>query len=181
MNTLLRPSLVLAALISLPACNKPQVEDQKPVAGPVQAPVTPETPVVAPPVVTRVLTITSVFIDPKIATLCGMAQPKAYFDYDSAVVEPSDDRSLATLAECAKTGPLKDRKLDLVGHTDPRGTDEYNVKLGRSRAQAVADYLVKEGMAEGTMKVESKGEKGTDPEAPEEWTYDRRVDIRLAE
>ena len=181
MNHLIRPAWMLAALVSLPACNKPPAAEQKVAAAPAPVAVTPTVTPTAPVVVTRSITITSVFIDPKIATLCAMAQPKAFFDFDSAVIEPSADRSLALLAECAKTGPLKDRKLDLIGHTDPRGTDEYNAKLGRSRAQAVADALVKEGMVESTMKVESQGEKGADPESPEEWTYDRRVDIRLAE
>lgn len=178
MPTLTRPSLMLITLMSLSACNKPQVEDRQ--TGESPAP-PPEIQPAPPPTVARSLTISSIFIDPKIATICGMVQPKAYFDFDSAVVEAADDRSLATLAQCATSGPLKGRKLDLIGHTDPRGTDEYNAKLGRSRSQAIADYLTKEGMVASTMTVKSEGEQGADPGSPEEWSYDRRVDIRLAD
>ncbi len=170
-------ALTFLALLSLPACNKPQAD-----TNPSDAPTsTPQTAPAPPAPTARGLTVSSVFIDPKIATLCGMAQPKAYFDFDSSEVETSDDRSLATLAECASTGPLKGRKLDLIGHTDPRGTDEYNEKLGQSRAQAVETHLAKLGMAASTMVVKSEGEQGTDPNSPAEFPYDRRVDIRLAD
>jgi len=177
MPKLVRPSLMLLTLLSLSACNKSQVEDRQ--TGDTPTPPSETQP--AQPTVTRSLTISSVYIDPKIATLCGMTQPKAYFEFDSAVVEEADDRSLSTLAQCATTGPLKGRKLDLIGHTDPRGTDEYNAKLGKSRSQAIADHLTKEGMEASTMSVKSEGEQGADPTSPEEWPYDRRVDIKLAD
>lgn len=177
MSILSRSFVALGVLLALAACSKPKAESTQVAETPNNPSEMTPTPA---PSTTRTLTISSVYIDPKIATLCGMAQPKAFFEFDSAVVE-SDDRSLATLAQCATGGPLKGRKLDLIGHTDPRGTDEYNDKLGQSRAQAVQGYLAKQGMDSNTMNVRSEGEQGTDPSAPEEFPYDRRVDIRLAD
>lgn len=180
MITIRRISTAVAflTLMSLPSCSKPKVEDHPTSEAPVQA----QAPAPAPATTTtRSLTISSVFIDPKIATLCGMDQPKTFFEFDSSVIDATEDRALVSLAECANTGPLKGRKLDLIGHTDPRGTDEYNAKLGKSRAQAVETYLADHGMAAATMTVKSEGEQGTDPNAPAEFPYDRRVDIRLAD
>ena len=173
-----RSCFALVVSLSLLACNKPQADVHQAVETPTHPSQTTPAPNVTP---TRSLTVSSVFIDPKIATICGMSQPKAFFEFDSAVVEAAEDKSLATLAQCATTGPLKGRKLDLIGHTDPRGTDEYNAKLGQSRAQAVETYLARQGMEACTMNVKSEGEQGTAPNSPEEFPYDRLVDIRLAD
>lgn len=73
-------------------------------------------------------------------------------------------------------------KLVLVGHTDNKGTDEYNYQLGLLRAQAVKNYMVEHGIAPSRLSVESKG--STEPRVPnttEENCYkNRRVEFILA-
>jgi outer membrane protein OmpA-like peptidoglycan-associated protein len=128
----------------------------------------------------RPLTVSSVTLDPTLASECGITGQQAFFEFDSAQVETADSGVLAQLATCVTSGPLQGQRLELVGHADPRGPDEYNAKLGRSRAQSVAEFLVGRGVMNSNIAVSSDGEAGADPTTPAEWPYDRRVDIRVA-
>ena len=56
------------------------------------------------------------------------------FAFDESALLPADERVLQRLAVCVTTGPLKGRRLMLVGRADPRGTTEYNMALGARRA-----------------------------------------------
>lgn len=99
------------------------------------------------------------------------------------------DHSAARAGDHQKTGttthserPLMivgGRKVELVGHTDPRGDDEYNRQLGRSRADSVRDFLQSKGVAEDKLVMRSMGEHATAQDDPSAWPLDRRVDIRL--
>jgi peptidoglycan-associated lipoprotein len=128
----------------------------------------------------RSLMVSGVYLDPGLASSCGITGLGAFFEFDSAQVEPGDSGALAQLATCLSSGPLQGQRVVVVGHADPRGTDEYNLKLGRSRAQSVEGFLVERGVTAANVAVETQGERGADPAQPEEWPYDRRVDIRLA-
>jgi outer membrane protein OmpA-like peptidoglycan-associated protein len=48
--------------------------------------------------------------------------------------------------------------IDIVGHADSRGTDEYNLGLSRDRASNVARYLVDKGVLPARLYVEGRGE-----------------------
>lgn len=99
-----------------------------------------------------------------------------YFGFDRAAIAEESKADLNAAAECLQqaTG----QNIALEGHTDPRGTDEYNVALSESRAQAVADYLARLGIDPARMHVIPKGEAeatGTDEDT---WARDRRVDLK---
>lgn len=49
-------------------------------------------------------------------------------------------------------------KVEITGHTDDMGTDEYNNRLSRQRANTIADYLVSKGIEKSRIKVRYKGE-----------------------
>jgi outer membrane protein OmpA-like peptidoglycan-associated protein len=49
--------------------------------------------------------------------------------------------------------------LTITGHTDAKGSDEYNLALGYRRALSVQDYFVNKGVPAEKIKIESKGEK----------------------
>jgi outer membrane protein OmpA-like peptidoglycan-associated protein len=68
----------------------------------------------------------------------------------------------------------------LVGHTDPRGTAEYNDKLGLDRAERVKRYLVTNGVDTGRVLTSSVGESEASA-SPQDWAKDRRVEIQLAQ
>lgn len=50
-------------------------------------------------------------------------------------------------------------RLNITGHTDAVGTDEYNQQLGLRRAQSIQSYFVSRGMPANKIQIESKGEK----------------------
>jgi peptidoglycan-associated lipoprotein len=124
--------------------------------------------------------VTGVSLDPQLMSSCKIAGVQTFFTFDSEEVDPPKDTVLYQVAQCLTDGPLKGRKVRVVGHTDPRGSDRYNDELGRSRAESVREYLVFHGVGPDTVEFLSMGEAGADESSPAEWPYDRRVDIHLA-
>jgi peptidoglycan-associated lipoprotein len=120
----------------------------------------------------------SLVIDERIRSACGIV-PMAHFDFDSDEIEGDAASVLDSLAECLTSGPLANRRLRIVGHTDPRGERYHNVVLGQKRATGVAFYLRGHGvdlLNVQTMTMGSKEAVGTDKES---WALDRRVEISL--
>ncbi|WP_051719998.1 OmpA family protein [Anditalea andensis] len=70
--------------------------------------------------------------------------PKIYFDFDKATLRTENKMALERLAVMLKN--RLDFKLSLEGHTDLRGTDEYNKSLSERRAKSVLNYLVDRGV-----------------------------------
>lgn len=100
-----------------------------------------------------------------------------YFDYDSADIR---EDSVTTVREHGKyLSGNPDRLVRLEGHADERGTREYNLALGESRAKTVRDVLLLEGAQEAQIELVSFGEErpavaGTDESALQ---LNRRVEI----
>lgn len=80
----------------------------------------------------------------------------ANFDFDKAVIRPEDvaklDQDVATLKEWG------DVKVEVAGHTDSIGSEEYNMGLSRRRAEAVRNYLVDKGIAAERLTMTGYGE-----------------------
>lgn len=123
-------------------------------------------------------TVTAVRIDRNITDVCDIEVAKAHFGYDSARIDEETEEMLAKVADCFRFGPLMGRELDIIGHTDPRGSDEYNEELGLDRAEAVAEVVREHGLHEEQLDVDSRGEDLAH-EDPDKWPQDRRVDLRL--
>ena len=122
---------------------------------------------------------TGVSIDEEILTKCHVNGGKLFFEFDKSNLSACDLTTINDVAGCLSSGPLKGKKLEIVGHADTRGNDEYNTKLGQTRAEAVQDYLVKMGAPKENLSTSSKGEaesKGTEPLG---WAFDRRVELHL--
>lgn len=102
------------------------------------------------------------------------------FAFDDATL---DDRARDALTENARC--LRARgdvaRLVLVGHADPRGTEEYNLALGERRAEAVRSYLRSLGVDEDRVEVQSMGEELASGEDEAGWSRDRRVDLTRLE
>lgn len=128
-------------------------------------------------------TLGNVRLDDQLAKLCnvtfGNVDRAPKFDYDEAALLPQDRDVLEQVAKCVTTGPLKGRKLALVGRADPRGETEYNMVLGDHRADAVHIYLARLGVGENAMSKTSRGELDAEGKDDETWSRDRRVDIAL--
>ncbi len=106
--------------------------------------------------------------------------PDPYFAFDSTQPDTAAQPTLQTLATCMKAGPLKDKRIALTGRTDPRGSENYNEKLGLVRAERVKRYLVANGIDAGRIETHSLGKTDASP-APQDWATDRRVQIELAQ
>jgi outer membrane protein OmpA-like peptidoglycan-associated protein len=77
------------------------------------------------------------------------------FDFDKAVVRPEVKGLLDKLA--AKLKDSEYDTLDIVGHADRLGTEEYNQSLSERRAWAVARYLIAQGVPLQKIRVEGHG------------------------
>jgi outer membrane protein OmpA-like peptidoglycan-associated protein len=78
------------------------------------------------------------------------------FKFDKDVIEDTSKPYLDKLARLMIEE--KDWKLKVSGHTDSEGSEEYNIKLCRSRAYAVRNYLMKKGVSKDRILVEFFGE-----------------------
>lgn len=125
------------------------------------------------------LTRSGVQLDPELTKSCKLDEREAFFAFDSAEISEGVHAVLAKVATCVTDGPLKGRELELVGHADPQGSDEYNKELGLSRAESVAACLRDHGVTESKIEINSLGEEGTDASDPSEWPMDRKVEIRV--
>jgi peptidoglycan-associated lipoprotein len=96
-----------------------------------------------------------------------------YFGYDDATVAPSERDRLDGNSSCIEKTAGKN--VYVVGHTDPSGTDEYNIALSERRAQTVADYLARLGVDPARLQVVPKGE--TEPTGLGD-DKDRRVEFQ---
>jgi len=62
-----------------------------------------------------------------------------YFDFDRSVLRPESKAELENLVRYLNENPTM--KIEIRGHTDSKGSDEYNIRLSRARAKSVVDYL----------------------------------------
>jgi OOP family OmpA-OmpF porin len=81
---------------------------------------------------------------------------KSLFDFDRSVVKPEGQVALNQLV--AKLQTVTVEVVIVVGHTDSVGTDNYNLKLGMRRAEAVKKYLASQGVESARVYTDSKGE-----------------------
>lgn len=86
---------------------------------------------------------------------------------------------LDQIIACERVGGFQEHRLRIVGYCDPRGSSEFNQRLGLARAKAVERYLLRHGMPEERFVTVSLGESEHLGTGPESWYYDRRVEIHL--
>lgn len=82
---------------------------------------------------------------------------RVYFPFDSSNL---DDKSRETLQNNARIIMKNPNMRILVeGHTDERGSNEYNIALGERRSKATIDYLVNLGVQRTRLEMKSWGEE----------------------
>jgi len=79
-----------------------------------------------------------------------------FFDYNQATLRSRSKHELNRLFEFLKSNPTV--KIEVSGHTDSRGNDDYNMRLSKDRAQAVVDYLVRNGISSSRLTAIGYGE-----------------------
>jgi peptidoglycan-associated lipoprotein len=102
-------------------------------------------------------------------------QDTIYFDTDRYDIDSSDQAALAKQAQWLARYTSK--RATVEGHSDERGTREYNIALGERRANAAKNYLVSLGVDPSRLSTISYGKErpvalGSDEQA---WAQNRRA------
>ena|SRR5579863_3087801 len=106
-----------------------------------------------------------------------LATRVVYFDFDSSEIKGAGTDVVAAHAKFLAANPAA--RVRIEGHTDERGSREYNIGLGERRAQSVRRALLLQGAADAQISTVSYGEErpavpGHDEAA---WAKNRRVEI----
>lgn len=101
------------------------------------------------------------------------------FDFDKADLRPEDRELLSRIAGVLLT--FEDYSVQVFGHTDDVGTEEYNQELSERRAAAVRNYLVEAGVPPDILTTQGLGKssplvEGSDPESRQR---NRRVEVGI--
>jgi len=106
-----------------------------------------------------------------------LAQRVIYFEYDSSEISMGDQETVAAHASYLASHP--DQAVTLEGHTDERGSREYNIGLGDRRAQTVRRVFELQGVSPQQISTVSYGEEKPAAEGHSEaaWRLNRRVEI----
>ena len=107
-----------------------------------------------------------------------MSLETVYFDFDSFVVKAVAFENLKTIAAAIKA----DSKLrvQVEGHADARGSNEYNLALSQKRSEAIRDFLVAEGAKKESVVIMAYGEESPVAEGATEeaFSQNRRAEFK---
>ena len=102
-----------------------------------------------------------------------------YFDFDKTTLKKESYEELAKVIDFLKRNP--NVEIEIAGHTDSKGSDEYNQRLSQGRTQAVVDYLISQGVNARRLVAMGYGEsKPVDTNETEEGrAKNRRVEFTV--
>jgi peptidoglycan-associated lipoprotein len=102
--------------------------------------------------------------------------PTVRFGYNEAALDAAAKSALSEYAACQEK---RETSIEIEGHCDERGTEEYNLQLGEKRARAVEGYLKKLGIKASRLRFISKGELEPLDSAGDEdaWAKNRRAEF----
>jgi peptidoglycan-associated lipoprotein len=106
-----------------------------------------------------------------------LARRIIYFDFDSSEIKGEGTEIVAAHARYLAANTAV--RVRLEGHTDERGSREYNIGLGERRAQSVRRALLLQGATEGQLSTVSYGAERPVAAGSNEaaWKQNRRVEI----
>lgn len=142
--------VVMTSALALGACSKKAPEDLPPVPSATPAPTVTET--TPPPVATG----------PRVGSQAHFERAVGqnavvYFDTDRFNIDSTDAASLQ--AQAQYFAQFSQVTFTIEGHTDERGTREYNLALGERRANAAKNYLVSLGVNPNRIQTVSYGKE----------------------
>jgi outer membrane protein OmpA-like peptidoglycan-associated protein len=79
-----------------------------------------------------------------------------YFNFETTNLDPDSFAELNNVVDFLKWNPSL--KLEIGGHTDSEGPDDFNLILSQGRAQAVVDYLITQGINKSQLTAVGYGE-----------------------
>ena len=106
---------------------------------------------------------------------------KIYFDFDKTTLRSESYEQLDMVAKLMEQNP--DLKIEIAGHTDNKGSDQYNQKLSQGRAEAVRSYLITKWISGKRVLAHGYGESEpeTDNSTDEGRQINRRVEFKVLE
>jgi outer membrane protein OmpA-like peptidoglycan-associated protein len=110
-----------------------------------------------------------------------------HFGFDKWTLDEKSKNKVEVIVSTFQRHP--NAKIEVVGHTDSKGPESYNIRLSKLRAQAVADYLVSKGVPRNKIITYGKGESepiapNNNPDGsdnPEGRAKNRRTEIKIIE
>lgn len=104
-----------------------------------------------------------------------------YFDFDSAELTDMSEKGIAAVMNMLEAHP--DMRIELIGHTDDMGDEDYNLQLSKRRADSVKKALTDRGIADDRIKTIGLG--ASKPivanDSDENRSLNRRVEMRMSE
>jgi peptidoglycan-associated lipoprotein len=178
------PTSLAAAIAILSSVAGCAHEETKPVVAPTSPAVA--TPTSALPTATPGKADSAIYLSDRLRKACAITTVESVkeapkFEFDQQAILAEDRDVLALVAQCLTTGPLKGHSVKLVGRSDPRGAQQYNMALGERRANAVMHYLAGLGVGAPQMSETSRGALDASGNDESTWRLDRRVDIDVAD
>lgn len=174
MIAMLRLAVILMLALALGACARATKPGEEPAPGtdPSLRPV-PDSGVEALPLDRDGMLGMDALSDPS----SPLANRIIYFDFDRSDIRPEYEAVIIAHGRFLAENPSA--RVRAEGHTDERGTREYNLGLGERRAQAVQRMLMLQGARADQIQVVSYGEEmpvafGRDEES---WAQNRRVEL----
>ena len=171
-------AVALALGLGLTGCSSTPDQDYPEPTPMVSEPVAPR-PILREPVVTTpVEPAEPAYAGPWEDPSSPLYKRTIYFDYDKAEIKPEYVAVMQTHARYL--GSRGQTRVTLEGHTDERGTREYNLALGDQRADAVRRFMLAEGVRADQMSTLSYGEERPAGLGHNEssWSQNRRVVIQ---
>ncbi len=167
--------LAVAAPALFSACKKkqPAVVPPAPVE---QPPVTPPRPV---PTTTATPVDTMEAMRAEIAAARARLLETIYFEYDAD--ELRDDARATLDSKIPLLNLNSSLRVRISGHCDERGSDEYNIALGRRRAEVAKKYLTDRGIDASRIETTSFGRErpAVAGEGEEAWAQNRRDEFEI--
>lgn len=111
----------------------------------------------------------------------NMFEAMINFDYDRSDIRDEDARALDLKVAIMQANP--NLRIQINGHCDERGSDEYNIALGNRRALAAKQYMVDRGIAESRISTSSFGEERPLPGTganEDDWARNRRDEFSIS-
>ncbi len=121
--------------------------------------------------------------EPSIEELFAKAVVSVFFDFDKSTLGPSEQENLRRAADWLLQERNRLITFRIEGNCDPRGTAEYNMGLGASRARAARDFLISLGVEAHRIETVSyglekaQGRSEGSPNITPSWAHDRRADF----
>ena len=113
------------------------------------------------------------------AAMRSTIQQVVNYDFDKADLRPDTRAALDQKIPILNANPAL--MIRIAGHTDARGSGEYNLQLGQRRAAAARDYLTARGVAASRIELVSYGEERPVCQMQDEncWSQNRRAEFEI--